>query len=107
MPVSWGTVLFLPKRTSDSNGLSGKAAAGPVDERGHYRLSTYSAHDGAIVGSHAVRFIYEYEDDEIGDRVKEFFGKLGSKPPKSFQPGVKSVDVLPGENVIDIELIRR
>jgi hypothetical protein len=105
MPVSWGTVLFLPDRTRDPTGLSGKAAAGPVDERGRYRLSTYSLHDGAIVGKHTVRFIYEYEDDEVGDRLKSFFASLGRKPPTSFQPKVKSVVVGVNKNVIDIELI--
>lgn len=104
-PISWGTVLFVPKAPEDSEGFSGKAAAGPVDEQGRYRLTTYAVNDGAIVGSHSVRFIYQFENNEIGERYKAFFAGLGMTAPKSLKPKIKSVEVKDGKNVIDIELI--
>lgn len=46
-PVPNGTVMFMPS-------AGGPAATGELDKQGHFELTTYSAGDGAVLGSHAV-----------------------------------------------------
>jgi hypothetical protein len=50
-PVKNGTVMFMP---DESKGTVGPAAVGSITSDGSFIMSTESAGDGAIVGSHKV-----------------------------------------------------
>jgi hypothetical protein len=50
-PIKNGTVFFMP---DDSKGTIGPPAVGSITSDGSYIMSTESAGDGAIVGSHKV-----------------------------------------------------
>jgi hypothetical protein len=102
-PVTWGTLMFTPNRSAENEGKPGKSSVGPVDDEGRFRLTTYRKHDGAIIGSHTIRFMYQ--PDAEADEAKSFFSKLGKKVPRSFRPKEPKVQVEAGENSIAIELI--
>ena len=54
--MTHGKVMFAPvARAGELN--PGKPAVGIIDSQGHFTLSTFGDHDGAVVGLHAVTVI--------------------------------------------------
>lgn len=72
-PLAAGTIYFVPK--------AGPAASGTI-ENGHYQLSTYATHDGAVVGEHQVYFALATDDSHLADYTQEDYaaGKPAPQP---------------------------
>jgi hypothetical protein len=64
-PVKNGTVMFMP---DESKGTIGPAAVGTITSDGSYIMSTESAGDGVIVGSHKVG-ITGVEEKPVGSEA--------------------------------------
>jgi hypothetical protein len=48
-PLTYGTVIFLPK--------NGRQSTGPLDKSGAFTLTCYDANDGALIGTHDVEVL--------------------------------------------------
>jgi hypothetical protein len=53
-PVGDAFITFNPVPSSETDREAGKPATGSTDPEGNYTLSTYTAHDGALIGKHEV-----------------------------------------------------
>jgi len=88
-PVTFGTVMFSPIPKDEKDKLPGKAATGEVGQDGTFKLNTYVEGDGAILGKHKV--------------------SVGSPDPAKKLPGKSQenlvVEVKPGENPVEIQLV--
>jgi hypothetical protein len=72
-PVAGATVEFLCAGAS-------RPAAGTTDEQGNYRLTTFSANDGAMVGTHAVTVnVYASQSEVTLPSVSGLDSKAKSK----------------------------
>lgn len=91
-PLFQGKVLFAPIVRED-NKNPGKPALGKIQSDGSYRLTTFDANDGAVIGQHWVTIINSEEN--LPDGVPAF----------SRVTAPERVSVVPGEdNQIDIKL---
>ncbi len=52
-PLAHGTIMFAPIAESDQHN-PGKPAFGTLASEGEYNLTTFSNHDGAVIGDHWV-----------------------------------------------------
>jgi hypothetical protein len=98
-PVTGGTLMFLPvpKEGSSEAGVPGVAA---VESTGTYTVSTSGNQDGAVVGRHRVVYTPPGPPPKPpGDTTVE---KL---PFDNLVPKTSEVEVKPGTNEIEIELI--
>jgi hypothetical protein len=75
-PVKNGTVMFMP---DDSKGTIGPPAVGTITSDGSYIMSTESAGDGVIVGSHKVGI--------TGVEEKPIAGETAAPTPESDPQG--------------------
>lgn len=87
-PVADAAVTFAPIARSDKDREPGKAATGFTDAEGYYRLSTFKNYDGALVGKHRVSVVIDDTNPARCGRLKQ----------------VEMMEVVTGENVLDIEL---
>src|SRR5436190_19619243 len=73
-PVAGATVEFLCTGAS-------RPAAGTTDEQGNYRLTTFTAGDGAMIGTHVVTVnVYASEAESSLPSVARMDSKERSKP---------------------------
>ena len=89
-PVAGGTVLLLPKER--------RPALGHTDRNGRFTLSTFEEGDGALPGTYRVAIIL----------IREREGKTEWIVPKKYadpKTSGLSVEVRPGENRFDFDLI--
>jgi hypothetical protein len=104
-PVTGGSVIFSPIAASAGTKptQTGKSGVGNVGNDGSFTLSTYGNGDGAVVGKHRVTY------SAPAVEIDEAQHKEDSKPPVSPYAGLvpkdKEVEVKPGSNTIDIELV--
>jgi hypothetical protein len=68
-PLFQGKVMFAPIAQADQE-KPGKPAFGTIQSNGDYRLTTFAADDGAVVGEHWVTIINI--DEDLPDGVPEF-----------------------------------
>jgi len=105
--LTFGKLYFRPVKSGDKGEGPGRPAFGTIDAQGAYRLSTYSEHDGAIVGKHNIQFFMKAEDEETRKRKAAFFSQFGKKPPKSLRAKQTQVEIESRSNVFDIELVEK
>lgn len=101
-PVHGGMLIFGPV----GNGKVGEPASATIQEDGSYSLGTYRAGDGAVIGKHRVIFTPPQPKLTDEQRTDPNF----EPPPPEFQnmiPKEAEVEVKPGQNTIDIELVPR
>lgn len=67
-PLPYGNISFQP--------TSGQAAGGLINPDGTFRMSTFAEYDGAIVGSHKVKFTC-YTSQRPSQKGKPRGGNLG------------------------------
>ncbi len=102
--LTFGKLYFRPVKKGEGEGENpGRPAFATIDEQGHYRLSTYGQYDGAIVGAHNVQFIMPSGNES----KKAFFAQGKEKPPKFLRPKEPRLEIQPGNNVFDIELVEK
>ena len=95
-PVPGVTVTFIPRG-------KGSPSYGATDENGEYQLLFNQSRAGAEVGTHdVVILIPEPATDENGNPIGP--SPKVNVPAKYHQPGGLSVEVLEGENELDISL---
>jgi hypothetical protein len=103
-PVTGGTVTFAPLKSGVAGGgMVGKPASGPISSDGSFSLTTYSPGDGAVVGKHTVG--YSAPAVEIDEAMHTENSKPPVSPYAGLVPKIKEVEVKPGSNTIDIELV--
>lgn len=88
-PVTGLIVTFHPQARADSVNAVTRQAMGETDAEGRFALGTNARGDGAAVGKHRVVLV-------PGNREKPLPGKL---------PDDYEVEVEPGDNTIDIQLL--
>ena len=76
-PIKRGTVFFMP---DDSKGTIGPPAVGSITSNGSYIMSTESAGDGVIVGSHKIG-ITGLEEKPVGSEAS---AATPESDPKSY-----------------------
>jgi hypothetical protein len=103
-PVTGGSLVFAPVPSSDGSAKVGKPAAGEVQSDGSYKLSTYAASDGAVVGKHRVRYSPPQMPLPPGKTLQPGEG-LPPSPFDGLVPKETQVDVKKGNNEIAIELV--
>ena len=99
-PVTGGSIGFTPIGSGEGN--AGKAGGGMVGADGSYTISTYGENDGAVIGKHRV----SYTPPPPGESP----GESKAPPPSGFEglvPKTAEVEVVKGENTIDIELVKK
>jgi hypothetical protein len=103
--VTGGGVVFAPLESAHGSGQPGKPAEAAVDSDGGFALSTYGTEDGAVIGKHTVSY------SPPGPQIPEEGLKPGQMPPRSPYDGLvpknPEVEVRPGSNQIDIELVKQ
>lgn len=98
-PVTGGTLMFLPvaKEGSTEAGEPGVAA---VEGSGIYTVSTGGGQDGAVIGKHRVVYTPPGPPPKPpGDTTVE------KMPFDNLVPKTTEVEVKPGKNEIEIELV--
>lgn len=86
-PVADAAVTFNPAPQTEKDHHPGKPATGFTDKDGYYQLSTYAAHDGALVGKHRVTVTLDETNPVRCKRHQEFV-----------------LEVAAGSNTLDIPL---
>jgi hypothetical protein len=97
-PLSQGTIMFVPNDDRPS-------ATGEIQPDGGYRLTTYTEHDGAVLGDHTV-MITAVEDDS-GKLPEERSGLPKLLIPVKYSSNSSSgltAEVKAGGNTIDFTL---
>lgn len=108
-PVSLGQVIFQPISAEDKN-YPGKPARANVQSDGTYSLTTFEEADGALLGMHRVTFELgpqpagEYRDGKQYPPSPEEVSQW--KSMRGLVSNTKQVDVVSGENSVDIELVK-
>lgn len=101
-PVTGGDLNFSPIANGEKE--PGKPAAGVIGADGTYRLGTFSSGDGAVVGKHRVTYFPPVLNPVEGKATRR-----GEAVPRSgfegLVPKEAEVEVKPGSNKIDIELV--
>jgi hypothetical protein len=102
-PVTGGSLSFspIPQSGEREPGKPGTATVGPD---GNYEVGTYDEDDGAVIGKHQVSYSAPVLPFPEGKDPQP-----GEMPPQSgfegLVPRVETVEVKPGQNTIDIELV--
>lgn len=101
-PVTGGTLTFLP--LADDNKEPGKSAVGIIQPDGTFIVGTYRSADGTVHGRHQVLYSPPVIELPPGKTLK-----VGQAMPRSPYDGLvplqKQVEIKPGSNSLDIELI--
>jgi len=101
--VNAGSLTFTPI-PADGNQQPGKPGAAEVQPDGRYFVGTYSRNDGAVIGRHRVSYAPPVLPFPEGKEPKP-----GESPPSSgyegLVPKAAEVEVRPGSNTIDVELV--
>lgn len=94
--MSAGLLIFSPQRDSDNMKMNlGKPAQAIIQSDGSFTMATYGSNDGAVIGKHRVELnLAVLEDDDP------------EQPCKYAIPGL-IVEVLPGENYLEIDLAKQ
>lgn len=103
-PVPGGTLTFAPIPSSDEDRTPGQPAKAEVQPDGSYVLGTKGAADGAQVGRHRVYYLAPPPTLPPGFVQQASVGP----PPSPYQglaPKTPEVEVKPGTNTIDLELV--
>ncbi|MFM7040462.1 MAG: hypothetical protein ACKO2L_22370 [Planctomycetaceae bacterium] len=96
-----GSITFVPI-PENNNKTPGKAAKGEITADGSFRLTTWDAFDGAIVGRHRVEFeMAEGDDEEIEDSAAED-SEMEAAPSKK-KPAPVQYFHLPGELIVEVK----
>src|SRR5262245_51232722 len=102
-PVTGGSLSFSPV---PANGQQepGKPGNAVVGDDGKYVVGTYGESDGAVIGKHQVSYSAPVLPFPEGREPRP-----GESPPRSgfegLVPKVDTVEVKPGKNTVDIELV--
>jgi hypothetical protein len=86
-PVASAALTFSPVPQSEGDLEAGKPATGFSDADGKYVLSTYKAHDGALVGKHRVTVALDDANPARCKRLTHLVREVG-----------------PGDNDLNVEL---
>lgn len=102
-PVKGGTVIFSPIGA----GLEpGSPATADVKSDGTFRMVTNTGSDGAIVGKHRVS--YTPPAQELTEEQRKNPKYIAPLPPyMGLVAKQTEIEIKPGDNTIEIELIRR
>jgi len=85
--VNQATIIFAPVPKTEGALESGKPANGFSDGDGKYQLSTYKPFDGALIGKHKITVMLE-----------------DTNPVRCKRPQYFTMEVMAGDNKLDIEL---
>jgi hypothetical protein len=101
VPVRGGTVFFSPVGADDT---AGKPASAEVQADGTFALGTNQPGDGAVVGRHRVTYsppVQELTEQQRTDT------KYHAPPPPymGLAPKQSEVEVVAGDNTIEVELV--
>lgn len=98
-PVTGGTLMFLPV-PADGAVEAGEPGVAAVDADGTYTVSTHGTQDGAVIGRHRVVYSPPGPPPKPpGDTSVE------KMPFDNLVPKTSEVEVKPGANEIEIELV--
>jgi len=98
--VKGGSITFRPVRVVTAKpGMKGKPASSAVQDDGTFVLSTYGREDGAVIGQHEVMYTPTYEG------ARSYEDKPKPSPYAGLVPKTNMVEIHPGRNAIDIELV--
>jgi hypothetical protein len=100
-PVDGGTLIFSPV---SSEAIAGRPASAEIGKDGSYTLQTQHPGDGAVVGRHHITFTPPPQELTEAQRTDR---RYIAPPPKymGLVPRDAEVEVKPGPNTIDIELV--
>lgn len=100
--VHGGSVIFEPMAEGKSQ--PGKTTIVPVEEDGTFVVTTYKENDGAIIGKHRIRF----NPPEVEPPKPAAGGHVATRPSPylGLVPKVQEIEIHPGDNVVDVELVR-
>lgn len=100
--VTAGSVTFVPIAEQGEK-TPGKAAKGEVTGDGSFRLTTWDAFDGAIVGRHRVEFeVADAEEEEEEEVDSTGDGEQEEAPRKSRPAAAVEAYHLPGELIVEV-----
>jgi hypothetical protein len=100
--VPGGEVIFEPMAEGKSQ--PGKTTIVPVEEDGTFVVTTYKENDGAIIGKHRIR--YNAPQLEPGKAAAGGHVATRTSPFAGLVPKVQEIEIKPGDNVIEVELVR-
>ena len=103
-PIPGGSVTFSPTATGTKD-HAGKPASGTIQEDGTYTLTTYSDGDGAVIGKHTISFTPPATEVAAAPAG----GHAAAPPPSPYAgmvPKQPEVEVIPGSNSMNIELVK-
>ena len=99
-PVKGGSITFQPLGAGDAKADKlGKPATAQVGDDGTFVLSTYGKEDGAVVGKHRVAYMAVFV------APKDYDDKPPPSPYVGLVPKPGEVEVKPGANEINLELV--
>ena len=107
-PVPGADVVFVPDVQEENGGR----CYGTTDDTGHYQLTTYQPHDGALVGSHRVTVVARQRaaDGAVSKATAKdgtFAAVVSDAIPARYADLAQSeltAEVNEGENIINLEL---
>lgn len=101
-PVTAGTIMLSPISDGDSQ-LTGKGAAGPVQEDGSFVLTTYEEGDGAILGKHRLAYAAPMTAQAAPAGAH---GGPARSPYYGAKPKTTEVEITSSDNVLEVELTK-
>jgi hypothetical protein len=96
-----GSITFVP-RSENNNKTPGKAAKGEITADGSFRLTTWDAFDGAIVGRHRVEFEMAEGDAEENEETAAEDNEQEAAPSRKPAAPVQAYH-LPGELIVEVK----
>jgi hypothetical protein len=104
-PVTGGTLIFRPLGAGPDDQNPGKPASAEVQPDGSYILGTNGLLDGAKIGRHHVGYTPPLQQLTEQQRTDPTY-HAPPPPYVGLVPKTIEVEVKPGPNTIDLELVR-
>lgn len=104
-PVTGGTIMLTPINEGESK-MSGKGAAGTVQEDGSFELTTYETGDGAVVGKHRVSYIAPRLPPAPAPAEGQIPPPAPVSPFYGAAPKTSEVEITSGDNTLTVELVK-
>jgi hypothetical protein len=102
-PVPGGSISFIP--IGGDGTRAGKPGSGTIQSDGTYKMSTYGTDDGAMIGRHNVLFSAPEVDEAAPESEEEHSETTEESPYEGLVPKQSEIEVVDGQNTIDIELV--
>lgn len=100
-PLTEGSITFVPIPENNDK-TPGKAAKGEITADGSFRLTTWDAFDGAIVGRHRVEFEMPEGDAEENEQPAAEDSEQEAAPSRKPAAPVQHFH-LPGELIVEVK----